>query len=61
MTDREHANAMLQSLEHIVLIRMVERGQSLPDATVKIVALDLMINLERHLRGYTTLIADAKP
>lgn len=53
-------NAVMKSLEHIALMRMVERNQTLPDATVKIIALDLSIVLERHLRGLTPAIEQTK-
>ena len=58
--DKPNPNAVMKALEHVATMRMIERNQSLPDATLKIIALDLSIVLERHLRGITEIIEQTK-
>jgi hypothetical protein len=51
MTSRERSQEMLDSIESLVLIRMMERNQTLPDDVVKIISLELLFEMERLLRG----------
>ena len=51
MTSLEKAQEMLDSIGNIVLIRMMERNQTLPDETVKLISLELLFDMERRLRS----------
>ena len=58
---KDSENQVLEAIKHLVLMRLIERNESKPTNDIESIALDMLIVMERRIRGLSEPKAHPQP